>query len=195
MDWHSKRVKYLSDDAATFKASQAENKTHKKVAILGSGGNSAVCAFAAKHICGAEVIEVSTPWDSTTHRLASADKQVSFNQLLEVLPECDCFVSALPLTASTECFVDFKTCFSKMKPTGAFMNFGDYRTVNEFHLINALRDNLIASAVLDVTSREPIANDSPLWTLPNVLTQPHLVLERAISEFEANLCMWQEGKF
>ena len=72
--------------------------------------------------------------------------------------------------------------------------------MNELHLVDALRAKRIAGAVLDVTYDEPLQQDSPLWTMPNVLLYPHCaymdsnLLERAIDQFEANLHLWKEGK-
>ena len=40
-------------------------------------------------------------------------------------------------------------------------------------MIDALRGNRIAGAGLDVFTHEPLADDSPLRTLPNVVLMPH----------------------
>ncbi len=37
----------------------------------------------------------------------------------------------------------------------------------------ALSANLIAGAALDVTTDEPLAQDSPLWAMPHVIITPH----------------------
>jgi D-2-hydroxyacid dehydrogenase (NADP+) len=36
-----------------------------------------------------------------------------------------------------------------------------------------MQGNRIAAAALDVTAEEPLAAESPLWTLPNVFITPH----------------------
>ena len=40
-------------------------------------------------------------------------------------------------------------------------------------LVEALRNNEIAGAALDVTYPEPLPVDHPLWNLPNCLITPH----------------------
>ena len=60
-----------------------------------------------------------------------------------------------------------------MKPTGVFINVGRGTSVVEKDLIKALREKVIAGAVLDVFYEEPLPKDNELWTLPNILMTPH----------------------
>ena len=45
--------------------------------------------------------------------------------------------------------------------------------VDESALVRALINRRIAGAALDVFEREPLANDSALWGMENVLISPH----------------------
>ena len=60
-----------------------------------------------------------------------------------------------------------------MKPSSVYINLGRGETVVEIDLIKALKENIIAGAILDCFEREPLAKESELWTLPNVVITPH----------------------
>jgi phosphoglycerate dehydrogenase-like enzyme len=60
-----------------------------------------------------------------------------------------------------------------MKPTSYLIAISRGGIVEEPALIDALREDRIAGAGLDVTEVEPLPKDSPLWGLPNVVMSPH----------------------
>jgi D-2-hydroxyacid dehydrogenase (NADP+) len=47
------------------------------------------------------------------------------------------------------------------------------KVVDEAALVAALQSGKLAAAGLDVTREEPLAGNSPLWEMPNVLITPH----------------------
>ncbi|GGJ32575.1 D-2-hydroxyacid dehydrogenase family protein [Deinococcus roseus] len=61
-----------------------------------------------------------------------------------------------------------------MKPNAHLINTSRAAIVNEHALIQALKENWIAGAGLDVYEQEPLPANHPLRTLPNVLGTPHL---------------------
>ena len=63
--------------------------------------------------------------------------------------------------------------FSMMKPTAFFINVARGPLVDEPALIEALHKGQVAGAGLDVFEEEPLPQDSPLLTMPNVLLSPH----------------------
>jgi phosphoglycerate dehydrogenase-like enzyme len=63
--------------------------------------------------------------------------------------------------------------FALMKPGAIFVNTARGRIVVEQDLVEALREQRIAGAGLDVFETEPLPMDSPLRLLPNVVLTPH----------------------
>lgn len=80
-----------------------------------------------------------------------------------------------------------------MKPECVFVNVGRGGVVDETALIEALREERIAGAALDVFRDEPLPPESPLWDLSNVLLSPHTAAlaesenRRLVELFQENL--------
>lgn len=67
-----------------------------------------------------------------------------------------------------------KDLLSRMKKTAFFVNTARGGLVNEADLAQALKDGQLAGAAVDVVSQEPITDDNPLLTAPNILITPHI---------------------
>jgi D-3-phosphoglycerate dehydrogenase len=92
---------------------------------------------------------------------------------LEDLVSNSDFISLhLPHTPKTHYIVN-KEMISKMKPSACIINCSRGGTVDEEALYNALKDEGIAGAGIDVFEKEPPEN-SPLLGLDNVVLTPHL---------------------
>lgn len=61
-----------------------------------------------------------------------------------------------------------------MKPTAFIINTSRGALIDEAALIEALEAHTIAGAGLDVQESEPPAENSPLYTLDNVILTPHM---------------------
>ncbi len=100
------------------------------------------------------------------------DRTASTADLADVVPEADAVVLALPATVETEGL--FGADLVDALPAHAVLvNVGRGTTVDERALVAALREGRLAGAALDVTEKEPLPADSPLWDLDNVLLSPH----------------------
>ena len=106
--------------------------------------------------------------------------------------ECDFLVLTVPLTPETRGLVNAKV-FESMKDTAYLIDVSRGGVVDQGALVEALREETIAGAALDVYPVEPLPESSPLWELPNVILSPHVAgtsgqyLERAADLFAENL--------
>jgi phosphoglycerate dehydrogenase-like enzyme len=64
--------------------------------------------------------------------------------------------------------------FARLRDGATFINSGRGAQVVEADLARVLAARPDLTALLDVTSPEPPRDDSPLWTLPNVVISPHI---------------------
>ncbi|MFL6184749.1 MAG: D-2-hydroxyacid dehydrogenase [Actinomycetes bacterium] len=120
-------------------------------------------------------------------------------RLAELAGRADAMVVSLPLTDQTAGLIDRAT-IDRLPASCIFVNVGRGGVVDEPALIDALRERRIAGAVLDVFATEPLPEDSPLWTLPNVLVTPHAAAlsarenERIVQLFVDNLRRYLDGR-
>jgi phosphoglycerate dehydrogenase-like enzyme len=89
-----------------------------------------------------------------------------------VLPHADYVVLVAPHTPETDGIIGEHE-IALMRRNAVLINIGRGALADEAALVRALSDGAIAGAALDVFQREPLPPESPLWSLPNVLTSPH----------------------
>ena len=117
----------------------------------------------------------------------------------EALGEADYVLDAMPLTAQTHHRFNGEA-FAAMKPSARFLNVGRGGTVDTGALVDALRTGAIAGAALDVFEEEPLPEDHPLWSFPNVIVSPHMAgdvddwEERVMDVFLDNLARFVDGR-
>ncbi len=102
----------------------------------------------------------------------NVDEMYTPDRLHEVLPKCDYVVITLPLTNETEGMFGREE-FNSMKKSAFLINIGRGEVIVENELIQALQENVIAGAGLDVFTKEPLEENSPLWDMDNVIITPH----------------------
>jgi D-3-phosphoglycerate dehydrogenase len=90
----------------------------------------------------------------------------------EIFKEADFITVHMPKTAETKNMIG-KRELEMMKPTARVLNVARGGLVNEQDLYDALVQNKIAGAAIDVFEKEP-QTESPLFQLPQVVTTPHL---------------------
>jgi phosphoglycerate dehydrogenase-like enzyme len=92
--------------------------------------------------------------------------------LKDLLPRADVVALTCPLTDETRNAIDGEA-LAAMKGSSYLINVARGGCVDQDALIEAMRAGAIAGAGIDVTVEEPLAEDSPLWGLENVILTPH----------------------
>ena len=130
----------------------------------------------AGHI-GMEVIKVAKAlgMNILVHtRTPKADGDgIRYVSLDELLEHSDYITLHCPLNEQTKHMIN-KDTIAKMKSSAVIINTGRGALINEADLCEALAAKRIAGAGLDVQEVEPPAEDSPLYTLDNVIITPHM---------------------
>ena len=130
----------------------------------------------AGHI-GMEVIKVAKAlgMNILIHtRTPKADGDgIRYVSLDELLENSDYITLHCPLNEQTKHMIN-KDTIAKMKSSAVIINTGRGALINEADLCEALAAKRIAGAGLDVQEVEPPVEDSPLYTLDNVIITPHM---------------------
>lgn len=104
----------------------------------------------------------------------------------DILSECDFIILTLPLTDETYHMFDAER-FSKVKKGAVFINMARGGVVSTADLIEALNNDTLSFAGLDVVEEQPLPADSPLWKMDKVYITPHVtpqVPDRAARSIE-----------
>jgi len=123
---------------------------------------------------------------------------VQYRRFDQLLRESDIVSLHLPLTPETTRLLDAPE-LALMRPNAYLINTAHGGLVDEGALIRALRQRDIAGAGLDVFAYEPIAPDSPLLALDNVVLTPHIAgasddaVRRAFVERAAQVLLSEAG--
>jgi len=132
------------------------------------------------HYCLNLDMNVSVIRKQNKEEIKGVDYVFSLDEIEEAVKNVDYVINILPLNDKTRNIFS-KNIFTKMKNSAFFINIGRGDTVIESDLIDALRNNEIAGAGLDVFSSssyidpyKPLKSDSPLIDLDNVILTPHV---------------------
>jgi len=138
------------------------------MALIGFGAIARAVAGRAKPF-GLRVIA----WDPFVDEAVFEREGVGRAATLEdLLGEADYVSVHTPLTPETRHLLNARA-FAAMKPTAYVVNTSRGPVVDEEALVEALEAGTIAGAGLDVFEHEPLATDSPLLAMDNVLLTPH----------------------
>ncbi|MFP6678828.1 MAG: D-2-hydroxyacid dehydrogenase family protein [Dehalococcoidia bacterium] len=112
-------------------------------------------------------------WGPTLDEQRASAHNVSYVTWDELFSQSDVLSIHVPLTDLSRGWVTARE-LGLMKPTSYLVNTSRGPIVDEDALLQALRNEEIAGAALDVYDVEPLPIDHPLLALDNVLLAPHL---------------------
>jgi phosphoglycerate dehydrogenase-like enzyme len=127
------------------------------------------------------------------------DRVYRTDELDSLLAASDYLLVSAPLTAETRGMLG-ATQLARMKPSAVLINLGRGPVVVETALVDALRQQKIRGAVLDVFNQEPLPAGHPFYSLDNVLLSPHCAdhtatwMDEAMQLFLENLELFRAGK-
>ncbi|OOE86274.1 D-2-hydroxyacid dehydrogenase [Salinivibrio sharmensis] len=162
----------------------------KTLAILGTGAIGQHIATVA-HAFGMRVLGVN----QAGRPVEAFDQTMTLPELQQTLGEVDVLISTLPATPETDKCLNAD--FWQQAQNLIFINVGRGATVEEPALIHALDNKKLGLAVLDVMQQEPLPDQHPFWTHPNVKVTPHIAAvsfpEQVFALFADNYRRWRAG--
>ena len=139
----------------------------KTLGVVGLGAIGLQTARIARGI-GMRVIA----WTRTPGDKPLAEVGIEFVDLDDLYRQSDVVSLHVRLTRETTGMVG-KRELAAMKPTAILVNTARGAVVDEAALLEALRNETIRGAGLDVFEQEPLPENHPLAELPNVVVTPH----------------------
>ena len=141
----------------------------KTIGIIGAG-----------HI-GRTVVKLLSGFDANViyydaYRLSEELEQqfnMKYVDLDTLLKESDVVSLHVPLLETTRHMINQET-LAKMKSSAILVNTSRGPLIDENALLEALQNGVIKAAGIDVYESEPVAKDSPLLKLENLITTPHI---------------------
>ena len=142
---------------------------HSTLGIIGMGRIGEAVARRAKFGFEMDVIY----YNRSRKEIVEKELGITYKPMDELLAEADFLVTLTPLTAETTHLIGERE-FGLMKEGSFIINASRGPVIDEEALIKALRSGKLAGAGLDVFEKEPLPKDSPLLSMKNVVTTPHI---------------------
>lgn len=161
--------------------------------IVGLGQTGRATARRAKamgmHVLGVRARPAATP---------DVDEVHGTEALHDLYPRADYILVCVPLLPSTRGLID-ASAFARMKPGAVLIDVSRGGVCDEAALITALEAGPLAGAALDVFVTEPLPENSPFWSMQNVILTPHCSsvydgwYRRTARMFAENLLRYRSG--
>ncbi|WP_404366690.1 2-hydroxyacid dehydrogenase [Marinobacter sp.] len=112
-------------------------------------------------------------WARSAHEIAGVRAFAGNERFGEFLASTRVLVNTLPLTEATRGIINRDT-LSRLQPDAVVINVGRGEHLVDQDLLDALDTGQVMRASLDVFSREPLPEDHPFWTRPEITVTPHI---------------------
>ena len=166
----------------------------KKVAQVATAFGMNVLAYSRSIVAK----QIGSEFPNAEQRENEREDGVQFANIGTILEKSDIVTIHCPLNKDSEKMCN-KEFFAKMKKDSLFINTSRGGVVNETDLIEALNENMIGCAALDVIDKEPMMVDCPLLKAKNIVITPHAAWApvetrtRLIKIVSENLKKWLAG--
>lgn len=114
--------------------------------------------------------------------------------------DLDILLVSIPLTPLTENSLGLKQFRILSKRKAIIVNVARGPIINSQDLCQALNEEVVGGAALDVTDPEPLPKDHPLWSAKNIILTPHVsgdsanYMTRLLDLLSANLARLERGQ-
>lgn len=165
-DRYMRDGKYIGWDPMLFMGQKITGKT---LGLIGAGRIGTQVARIGSNGFGMRIVYNDIVRNQSIESLHNASY---YSSVEEVLKQSDIISLHVPLLDSTHHLINGNR-LKLMKPTAILINTARGAVVDEKALVEALKNNIIAGAGLDVYENEPLLT-SGLSTLTNVVLTPHI---------------------
>ena len=141
----------------------------RRLGLLGCGGIAREVAVRAQSF-GMQIMAFDPLLDAADPVWAGISR---FENLAQMLAQCDVLSLHVPLNDATRHIID-SNALGQMPPGAILINSARGGIVDEAALADALRSGHLGGAMLDVFEDEPLAANSQLTGVQNLLLTPHI---------------------
>jgi phosphoglycerate dehydrogenase-like enzyme len=155
----------------TWAAPTYQSLAGKTLGIMGVGNIGQAVAKMAKHFS-----MKTRGYTRTSSDCEFIDQYYTYNNEQAFVTELDYLVCLLPQSKATTGLID-STFLSYLPKHCVLINAGRGTTIVDNALIDALKNNTLQAAVLDVFEQEPLPEHHPYWQLDNIYVTQHTAAE------------------
>jgi glyoxylate/hydroxypyruvate reductase len=168
--------------------------TGKTVIVIGVGAMGGAAARRAKSM---KMRVLGVRRSGRPHRYV--DEMFRPEELEKILPRADFVLVTAPLTAATRGLLGRKQ-LDMLRSEAGLINMGRAGLIDYEALGEKLTRGELSGAMLDVFDPEPLPEESPLWSTPNLIITPHVSSDaldhtpRTLDLFFENLKRYLAGR-